>query len=329
MRSILRRLLVGASTAAMLGSSAIASAQAPDQRAAAQLLFEQGKALVERKSFAEACPKFAESLKLDRGLGTMLWLADCYENNGQTASAWATFKEAAAAGMMQKDAREKIARERAAALEKKLSRLQIVVPPELDRSGLTLTRDGVTIGRAEYGLAVPVDPGIHVVAATAPGRKSWSTNASVPAREQTVTVSVPSLEPAPEAKAAPRVLPEARAEVASTTGSTQRAIGFVLGGIGIAGVGVGAVFGLQAKSTYDHSVEGGHCLPDNRCDATGKLLRREAESDALVATIAMSAGAAALVAGGVLLLTAPKSSGVALVPSVNAHGGGALLHARF
>jgi hypothetical protein len=76
------------------------------------VLFEQGKALVERGNFPDACPKFAESLRLDPGLGTMLWLADCLENNGQTASAWAQFKEAAAAAALSRDPREKIARER-------------------------------------------------------------------------------------------------------------------------------------------------------------------------------------------------------------------------
>src|SRR5258706_16461934 len=108
-------LLVAASLALALALAA-SSARGGDaqQRAAAQVLFDQGKALVDRGKFAEACPKFQESLRLDKGIGTMLWLADCFDNNGQTASAWVQFKDAAAAAALAKDDREKVARDRAA-----------------------------------------------------------------------------------------------------------------------------------------------------------------------------------------------------------------------
>ena len=95
-------------------------------KAAAQSLFDEGRKLMSAGKYAEACPKLAESQKLDPGVGTQFHLSDCYEKLGQTASAWAGFLEAASStkSMGQGD-REKVARDRAAALAPRLSKLTI------------------------------------------------------------------------------------------------------------------------------------------------------------------------------------------------------------
>ena len=119
-----------------------ANAAPSDQKAAAQAMFDKGRALVLQKNFAEACPLLAQSERLDAALGTMLWLADCYENNGQTASAWAQFKEAASVAALRNDSREAVARRRADALAPKLSHLVIAAPTGRDVPGLDIRRDG-------------------------------------------------------------------------------------------------------------------------------------------------------------------------------------------
>ena len=95
----------------------------------------RARALMKAKNYAEACPKLAESQRLDPGIGTQFHLADCYENQGKLASAWATFLEVAslAAASNQPD-REKAAKARAARLEPRLPRLTIVVPADEPRS---------------------------------------------------------------------------------------------------------------------------------------------------------------------------------------------------
>jgi serine/threonine-protein kinase len=306
-----------------------------DQKATAQVLFEQGRELVERGHYAEACPKFAESLRLDRGIGTMLWLADCYESNGQTASAWASFKEAAAAAALAHDGREKVARDRVTKLEPKLMTVAILVPPEAAVRGLEVRRDGVILGPAEWGIGVPVDPGIHAIGASAPQRKPWTTSVELPATPGLVSVTIPVLEPAPQVAPdarEPASAPQVVAPLTTTSmWSTQRIAGAVVAGAGVLSLGVGLYFGLAAKSTYDASNAAGHCV-SNQCDPSGMQDRSSAHSQATVSTVLVGVGLAAVAGGAVLYFTAPRESGIAGVavsPMVTRGGGGLVLLRRW
>src|SRR5439155_11121969 len=92
-----------------------------DKRARAQQLFDSALADAEKGDFAAACPKFLASQEADPKTSTLLNLANCYEKNGQTASAWGAFREAE--GLARKAGRtdwETAARTRAEALEPKL-----------------------------------------------------------------------------------------------------------------------------------------------------------------------------------------------------------------
>ncbi len=175
---------------ALLGSQRSAHADT----AAAQALFDQGKKLVAAGKYAEACPKFAESQKLDPGIGTKYNLADCYEHIGKLATAWGLFLEVAAEAKADDQAeREKVARGRANALKPKLPYLSITVEdPAI--AGLQIKRDDVDVGQAQWGTPIPVDPGEHMIVATAPGRKTWETTAKTNKAGATETVEVPQLE---------------------------------------------------------------------------------------------------------------------------------------
>src|SRR5579871_3417882 len=110
---------------AVASAPRVARAQGAEDKAAAEAAFDEGKKLMAAHAYAEACPKLAESQRLDPGIGTMLGLADCYEKNGQTASAWAEFREAAGVAARKQDRRESLARENATRLEPLLTRLVI------------------------------------------------------------------------------------------------------------------------------------------------------------------------------------------------------------
>ncbi len=268
-------------------------------RAAAQVLFDEGRALLEAEDFEKACAKFAESMRLDRAIGTQLNLAACYEKIGRLASAWINFEEARARaskeGMQQ---RVEIASERAQALEGRLSKMTLSVAAPVE--GMTVTRDGEPVGEPQWGIAVPVDGGSHVIEATAPGKKPWRTRVEVEAEGDVVEVSVPALEDAPVevAEVAP---PEPPPPPPDNTGFWVSA--GVAGGLGLAGMGVGIAFGLIASSKNDESAE--HCVVGpNACSAEGVALRDDAFTMAHVSTAGFVVGGVGIAAGVALLVVA-------------------------
>jgi hypothetical protein len=115
-------------------------------------------------------------------------------------------------------------------------------------------------------------------------------------------------------------------EPAPARGSAQRTLGYVAGGVGLAGLGVAGLFGLDSISKRNRSKP--HCN-GNLCDAEGISLRDDAMQSGTAATVATVAGVAALVGGLVLLVTAPskpeRSTARSAVPLVAVGGGGVTL----
>ena len=172
--------MLRACCAALALCASAARAQGDEERAAAQALFDEARRLMAGGRHEQACPKLEESQRLDPGVGTQFNLAVCYETIGRTASAWSLFLEvAAAANRGAERAREQVARARAAALEPKLPRLRIVVPEQARASGLRVERGAVQVGPAQWGVALPTDPGTYTISASAPGKKRWQISVTV------------------------------------------------------------------------------------------------------------------------------------------------------
>jgi serine/threonine-protein kinase len=280
--------------------------------AAAEALFEQARGFMRESRFAEACPRLAESYRIDPALGTLLYLADCYEKNGQTASAWATFTDASALARArgEKD-RDERAKSRIQALVPKLSKLTITVAPQNETSAnLEVKRDGIVVGKTIFGAPVPVDPGDHMVEASAPGKKPWKGTVNVPPQPGgVVAFAVPPLEndalaPPSESAGAPLAPAGPQAPAAPSTplesdaaGGPLRTTGLVVGGVGIAGLAVGAALGFLAKSKNDEALDKNNCPSATQCYDTGIELTNQAKSFALGSTVSFAVGGVLVAAG--------------------------------
>jgi hypothetical protein len=269
---------------------------------AAQALYDEARRLMEAKDFAAACPKFKESYDLAAGGGTLLNLADCYEKAGKKALAWSTFKEALVIAQRELfAARIEFAKAHIAALEPTLSYVTVKVSNETKVPDLLVTIDGTPLGSAAWGVAVPVDPGKHVIRAEAAGHEPYEQTIEIPdsgpARE---TVSVPELRPLDDAQpGGPSGDGGVKADASASSGSGTRTIGWIAIAAGAVGVGVGSFFGLKAFSSWDDREAG--CV--NGCTQAAKDAGDSASSAATISTVAFAVGVGAIGVGTVLILT--------------------------
>ena len=296
--------------------------------AIAQGLYDEAKALMAAGHVAEACPKLEESQRIDPGSGTLINLALCYEKTGRLASAWATYLDAAAAAEKdQRAERMKAAKDRAAALLPRLTRIRIDVPHEARLSGLQVQRDGVEIGAAQWGVAVPSDPGSHEIIITASGYREFRTTVTIASDTsgKTEVVTVPKLEPLPalatrtpqdaSTSSSDPLEPVSR-DTASVLGNqvqpndsgsglgTQRILGIGATGVGVVGLVVSGVFGLRAMNQWDQAK---NACAASYCDDDGSTRAgNKAYQAGNISTVAGVIGIAGVAAGVVLWVTAPK-----------------------
>ncbi len=305
-------------TIAALALTLTLPASAQTDPVAAQALFDDAKRLMASGNDAAACPKLAESQRLDPGVGTLLNLGECYEKIGKLARAWATFRDAEAMAFHEGQlARANWAKGRAAQLEAKLVQLTVEVPEGARISSLEVLRDGEVLREPLWGSAVPVDPGDHVVEARAPGYKPFSTH--VTATHDPIVVRVAPLEheettaeamppPPPAIDTTPPVtietLPPERKLIEPS--STLRTLGFVTGGAGLASVGLGALFGVLAIDR-DNAARGAGC-DTTTCPTPGALaISQDAKTFAVASDVAFAVGAVLVATGIVFVVVAPRS----------------------
>ncbi|MCU0685317.1 MAG: hypothetical protein MUF34_24270 [Polyangiaceae bacterium] len=262
-----------------------APASESTQRAIAQSLFDEARALMSQNNYVEACPKLRESYRLEPASGTLVNLAVCHEQEGKLAMAYVEYNETLSRAQREgRRERERFARQRVDALTSKLTILRVQV--EAPRESPRVTLDGVELVQAAWGIAIPLDPGAHVLEATVPDREPFQQRVQARGVGEAQTVRVPPFGVGSEGT--PR-------SALNRSPSTQRTTALVIGGVGLAGLGLGAVAGIVARSRWNDATD---ACPDRQCaDPKNVRLDGPAKTWADVSTVSFLGGGAA---------TAPK-----------------------
>lgn len=313
--------------AALLSASS-AGAQG-DATAAADALFERAREALDAGDYDKACKLFRESNEVDPAIGTELNLARCEQLRGNLATAWALFRSLVRQ-MPSDDDRLPEAKKRVSELDVLVPRLEIVLADDAPE-GTTVERGDVVISRA-FGEALPLDPGSHELVVKAKGHRSRTFTVVLEPGDRKRLEVAPGPELPLDEPAAEKPSPEpARAQVSDAGRDDPLALGWIVGGVGAAGVVVGGVAGLltlQQKREFDANCDTNLEV----CNSDGGDARDAGRRYGTISTIGFAVGAVGLAAGAYLLFIAPDDDGAprtAIAPALGPRSGGVLVQSRF
>ena len=295
----------------------------PSDQALAQTLFDEAVQLMDQGKYGDACPKLAESQKLDPGGGMLLNLGLCREKEGKLASAWVAYNASLSQAIKDhRTEREATARQRIGIIEGSLAKIVVLVSAGARATpGLEVLLDGTPVRAAAWGLVTPIDRGSHELVATANGKEPWKSVIVVPSDGMSVQAEVPEL--VDVKVAAPGAPPVPPVVGRPATGMPLQVFGgWVSISVGGAILVAGSILGGIAVDRRKRS--DAEC-PNEQCTQRGVDLNEQAKTFAWLADVGIGIGLVGVGAGIVLVLTAPKKpaqSAVRVVPMLGPSGGG-------
>ncbi|HTQ43309.1 MAG TPA: hypothetical protein VMI75_11175 [Polyangiaceae bacterium] len=305
---------------AVVGVALLAGAPAArGQGSTAQTQFDYGLAEMEAGRFASGCPALAESYRIDPHPGVLFTLAECENKWGKIASAFThyeayidLFAHMSDEQKAHQRGRDRIAAAQRDALRPLLPQLAIALPAGAP-AGTAVTRDGDPLGAPSLGVALPVDPGEHVIVAKTPDGVRHETRVTLERGQRRNVVLDLSATPIPTPTTTTTATP-----TATPTPNPVRTWAWIAGGIGLAGIAVGSIAGAVVMS--DASTIHSQCQSDQSCTSSGLSAASQSRTFGVISDVGFAVGGAGLVTSLVLfLLPGPKP--VVPVASAQPHGG--------
>ncbi len=263
-------------------------------------LYRKGVAAMDAGKLAQACPMLEKSYEKEGRLATLFAVAQCKNKQARFSAALEHFRaylerfELASSAEQKTEAeRRKLAGQQVEALEKTLPQLTLLMPPSAP-DGTIVKLDGRV---APFLADVRVQPGDHAVTLEVPDLGKVETKVSLAAGEnKRVQLTLPSKvgEPAPAEVAPPPAPQSARQEPALPEAPkpppkpVSHTAAFIAGGVGVAGLAVGTVFGFKAISKA--KVVDARCI-DALCDGEGKRAGDQGKAFGWVSTGGFALGA--------------------------------------
>ncbi len=262
-----------------------------DMNARADEQFRKGRNEQDRGNCQKALEYFRESHALKPGRGTLLNMGLCEKKLGQLAKAMQHLEELLPQ-LPSGDDRRAIVRDALAEIKPKVPNLRIVLKAD-SPAGTVVTYDNAELEPTMIGTDMPVDPGKHVVVVEAPGLPNRQYDVVMEeGKRQTLQV-----EPGSPNSSAPAVSKD-------SSRNTKRTVGFVVGGVGVAGLITGAITGGLALS--DHTAAEKACPTRKGCSPEAIDIASRGQTLSIVNTVALALGVVGVGVSIPLILTSGK-----------------------
>jgi hypothetical protein len=307
----------------------VALAETPAELKRARAQFQRGVELEQASNWSEAIQQFREVGQVRMTPHVRFHIAFCEEGLGRLVTALGGYELALREA-------DQVGPDFKGEVETAIANLKERIPKLLIERGegaeaASVQLDGVDLGASSVGVEIPLDPGPHSVAATAPGMKPLSVTADL--REREVTRVTLVLEPLPEP--APDTLPVTKEKVVVVTREEppKRLVPYLIGGAGVATlIGAGALFVLKQTALAELEEK---CPDPKACDRAHEDTYNRMRFYGYAAPVAAGVGAAAVGVSVYMLFfrgpkqPASKTTSVLLTPG-SPHGpAGATLSGQF
>lgn len=269
------------------------SSTATAQTGSLEQRFKQAQTLHDAGRCNAALPQFEELVAATQSPNARLYVARCLRQLGRLAEAYeqmrSTLKEArTAAGADQRYAATRnAAAAELALLEPLVGRLLIRLTER--PNGMTLRLNGRLLSTAALTEPVPVAPGPFVLTAEAPGRAAHRVSGTTYGGAlASLDVIWPTSATKPTTGDSP-----------TFTMNSMRIGGFVVAGVGVAGVAAFAISGTMAKNEFDALEEACGGAP---CSAAFADRIDRGRTLQTVANVSLAVGGAAMLAGTTMII---------------------------
>jgi hypothetical protein len=154
-----------------------------ERKVRAKGMFDEAVDLLQKGNYAVACRQFEEVIRLvPEGVGAYDALGDCNVGRKRLASAYTAYQEMLrVARIAQNQKRINEAERKLATLKQQVAWVRLDVPVTIRAlKGFVVQLDGAIVDLDTIDAGIPVNRGVHEIAASAPGWAGWKKEIDIP-----------------------------------------------------------------------------------------------------------------------------------------------------